>query len=176
MKSGPTAEREPSQKRIMALTSALFCAIIIAPSLDHRFGWSSAPIFAVLLGDCLVILGFAVILRVLRENSLASAIIEVSAGQKVVSTGLTPSSGIPCTPAPCRSLPEFRSRSDRGGASCRSRFYWAPSSGDCSRRSAISRAILRAMTNIAAKCDGDWRRESASFYRAKRRAIAIIGK
>jgi protein-S-isoprenylcysteine O-methyltransferase Ste14 len=87
IKSGPTAEREPAQRRIMAFTSVLFCAIIILPSLDHRFGWSPVPVAVAILGDGLVILGFAIILRVFRENSFASAIIEVSAGQKVVSTG-----------------------------------------------------------------------------------------
>jgi protein-S-isoprenylcysteine O-methyltransferase Ste14 len=87
MKSGPTAEREPAQRRIMAFASVLFCAIIILPSVDHRFGWSSVPVAVAILGDGLVILGFAIILRVFRENSFASAIIEVSAGQKVVSTG-----------------------------------------------------------------------------------------
>jgi protein-S-isoprenylcysteine O-methyltransferase Ste14 len=87
MKSGPTAEREPSQKLIMALTSVLFCVIFILPSLDHRFGWSSVPAMIAVAGDGLVVLGFALIVVVLRENSFASATIEVSADQKVVSSG-----------------------------------------------------------------------------------------
>ena len=61
MRSGPTAEREPSQKLIMAVVAALFYAMIITPSLDHRFGWSPAPAAVVVVGDCLVILGFALI-------------------------------------------------------------------------------------------------------------------
>ncbi|WP_158817573.1 isoprenylcysteine carboxylmethyltransferase family protein [Methylocapsa sp. S129] len=87
MRSGPTAERESSQKWIMTCTGVLFCAIVIAPALDHRFGWSSVPAFIVIGGDCLIALSFVFILRVFRENSFASAVIEVSAGQKVVSTG-----------------------------------------------------------------------------------------
>jgi protein-S-isoprenylcysteine O-methyltransferase Ste14 len=87
MKSGPTAERERAQKWIMTFVAILFYAIVILPSLDHRFGWSSVPVFVVVAGDGLVIFGFALITRVLRENSFASAIIEVSASQRVVSTG-----------------------------------------------------------------------------------------
>jgi protein-S-isoprenylcysteine O-methyltransferase Ste14 len=87
MRSGPIAERRSSQKWIMALASILFYPIVILPGLDHRFGWSSVPVLVVIAGDCLVVLGFAFELWVLRENSFASATIEVSSDQKVVSTG-----------------------------------------------------------------------------------------
>jgi protein-S-isoprenylcysteine O-methyltransferase Ste14 len=87
MRSGPGAEREWRQKVIMAVVAALFYAMIITPSLDHRFGWSPTPAVVVVVGDCLIVLGFAMILRVFRENSFASATIEVSAGQTLVSTG-----------------------------------------------------------------------------------------
>jgi protein-S-isoprenylcysteine O-methyltransferase Ste14 len=87
MRSGPTAERQSSQRWIMTVNGILFCAIVILPALDHRFGWSSLPLFVVLAGDGLIVLGFALILRVFAENSFASATIEVSADQKVVSTG-----------------------------------------------------------------------------------------
>ena len=87
MKSGPTAEREPSQKIIQAFTSVLFGAIIVVSALDRRFGWSAVPVALVILGDCLVILGFWIIFLVFRENSFASSIIEVSADQQVVSSG-----------------------------------------------------------------------------------------
>lgn len=87
MRSGPRAERESSQKWIMGLASVLFCAIVVVPALDHRGGWSTVPIFVVFCGDALVLLGFAIVWLVFRENSFASAIIEVSADQKVVSTG-----------------------------------------------------------------------------------------
>jgi protein-S-isoprenylcysteine O-methyltransferase Ste14 len=87
MKSGPTAEREPSQKIIQAFASVLFCAIIVVPSFDHRFGWSAVLFALIIVGDCLVVLGFWIVFIVFRENSFASSIIEVSADQKVVSTG-----------------------------------------------------------------------------------------
>jgi protein-S-isoprenylcysteine O-methyltransferase Ste14 len=87
MRSGPSAERESGQKWIMTFASILFFPIVMLPALDHRFGWSLVPACVVIGGDCLVILGFALVTRVLRENSFASAIIEVSGDQKVVSTG-----------------------------------------------------------------------------------------
>ncbi|HEY4922987.1 MAG TPA: isoprenylcysteine carboxylmethyltransferase family protein [Roseiarcus sp.] len=87
MRSGPTAERESSQQWIQSINGLLFCAIVILPAFDHRFGWSSVPIVVVVFGDCLIVLGFALILRVFAENSFASATIEVSADQKVVATG-----------------------------------------------------------------------------------------
>jgi protein-S-isoprenylcysteine O-methyltransferase Ste14 len=88
MQSGPTAEREATQKLIQTINAVLFCAIVILPSLDHRFGWSVVPLSIVVLGDCLVVAGFAIVFLVFRENAFASAIIEVSADQKVISTGL----------------------------------------------------------------------------------------
>jgi protein-S-isoprenylcysteine O-methyltransferase Ste14 len=41
----------------------------------------------VIAGDGLVALGFLIIFFVLRENSFASGVIEVDAGQRVVATG-----------------------------------------------------------------------------------------
>jgi protein-S-isoprenylcysteine O-methyltransferase Ste14 len=87
MKVGPAAEREASQKLIQAIVGTLACAIIIVSALDHGFGWSSVSPAAVIFGDALVALGFVVVFLVFRENSFASATIEVSAGQKVVATG-----------------------------------------------------------------------------------------
>jgi protein-S-isoprenylcysteine O-methyltransferase Ste14 len=56
------------------------------PALDHRFGWSDVPVWAVVLGDVLVAIGFYLILLVYRENTFTAATIEVAAGQKVVAT------------------------------------------------------------------------------------------
>ena len=45
------------------------------------------PLFVVLVGDLLVAGGFALIVRVYRENTFSSATIEVIKGQQVISTG-----------------------------------------------------------------------------------------
>jgi len=84
---GPISERRRRQKVLQALASALFVGIYVVSGLDRRFGWSRVPVEAALFGDALVAVGFAIVFLVFRENSHASATIEVSAGQRVISTG-----------------------------------------------------------------------------------------
>jgi hypothetical protein len=57
MRSGPRAERRPTQKFIMLATTIGFIALLVVPALDHRFGWSAVPLCGVLLGDVLVVVG-----------------------------------------------------------------------------------------------------------------------
>jgi len=87
VEAGPGAEKEKTQKIIQLFASILFFAILIIPSFDHRFGWSNVPLYIVIVGDILVAFGFLLIFLVFRENSFAAAIIEVSADQKVITTG-----------------------------------------------------------------------------------------
>ena len=87
MSAGPTAEKEASQKRIQLFASIIVCALFVVPALDRRFGWSTVPAWVVILGNVLVIAGFWMMFVVFRENSFASAIIEVDAEQRVISTG-----------------------------------------------------------------------------------------
>jgi protein-S-isoprenylcysteine O-methyltransferase Ste14 len=87
MRSGAAAQRDPTQKLIMRIASVLFTAIFTLSCLDHRFGWSSVPVAIVIVGDGLIVLGFVLVAAVFRANSFASATIEVSADQKVVSSG-----------------------------------------------------------------------------------------
>ena len=47
MSGGPFAEKEPAQRIIMSITSLGFIALAIVPALDHRFGWSDVPVYAV---------------------------------------------------------------------------------------------------------------------------------
>ena len=84
---GPTAEKEPTQKRIMTFASVCVIFLYIVPGLDRRFAWSAVPLWLVLLGELGVMLGMFAILRVFRENSFASATIETAAEQKVIATG-----------------------------------------------------------------------------------------
>ena len=87
LRGGPTAEQRPAQKLIMLGASIGFIALLVVPGLDRRFGWSSVPVAAALIGDLLVAIGFYLIYLVYRENSFTSATIEIAAGQKVVATG-----------------------------------------------------------------------------------------
>jgi protein-S-isoprenylcysteine O-methyltransferase Ste14 len=85
--AGPTAEKERPQKIIVLVTSLGFIALLNVPGLDNRFGWSTAPPAVAILGDVLVLVGFFVVFLVYKENSFASARIEIAKGQRVISTG-----------------------------------------------------------------------------------------
>ena len=87
MRGGPTFEREGTQRIIMVFTSVGFIALLVVPALDRRFGWSNVPVWAVVVGNVLVAVGFYFIFLVYRENTFTAATIEVAAGQKVITTG-----------------------------------------------------------------------------------------
>ena len=87
MRGGPTFEREGTQRIIMVFTSVGFIALLVVPALDRRFGWSNVPVWAVVVGDVLVAVGFYFIFLVYRENTFTAATIEVTAGQRVITTG-----------------------------------------------------------------------------------------
>ena len=87
MSGGPTAEKQLAQKFIMLCTSISFIALLVVPAFDHRFGWSTVPLGGVVAGDVLVAIGFYFTFLVYRENTFASATIEVAENQKVISTG-----------------------------------------------------------------------------------------
>lgn len=85
--AGPGAEKEKSQKIIQSFASLAFIIVIVFSSIDHRLSWSALPPEVSVAGDILVALGLLIIFFVFRENTFTSAIIEVDAGQKVISTG-----------------------------------------------------------------------------------------
>ena len=85
--AGPVAEKERSQKLVQGFASIAFLSTIVVPALDHRFGWSHAPLPAVIVGDALVGLGFLLVFLVFRENTFTSSVIEVAAEQRVIETG-----------------------------------------------------------------------------------------
>ncbi len=87
MSGGPAAEKLPAQRIIMSFASAGFIALLVVPALDHRFGWSAVPLPLVLAGDALVAIGFYLTFLAYRENTFTSATIQISEGQRVISTG-----------------------------------------------------------------------------------------
>lgn len=87
MSGGPAAEKLSAQKIIMSLTSLGFIGLLLVPALDRRFAWSHLSAGVALAGDALVVLGWLGIYFVFRENSFASATIELAPDQKVISTG-----------------------------------------------------------------------------------------
>lgn len=65
----------------------LFFLCFVIPGLDHRFGWSSVPLWLIIASDVAIALGCLLILSVFRENVYASASIRTEEGQGVVTTG-----------------------------------------------------------------------------------------
>lgn len=80
-------EKDAAQSKIVAFSAVFFLAALLIPGFDRRFGWSHVPLLAVLAADLFVLAGYGLFILVLRENRSASRIIEVEAGQRVVTTG-----------------------------------------------------------------------------------------
>jgi protein-S-isoprenylcysteine O-methyltransferase Ste14 len=87
VKAGSEAEKVKAQKIIQLFASICFISILVIPALDHRFGWSNVSLYIIIAGDVLVALGFLLVFLVFRENTFASATIEVSTDQKVITAG-----------------------------------------------------------------------------------------
>jgi protein-S-isoprenylcysteine O-methyltransferase Ste14 len=87
LKAGPAAEQQRSQRIIQTFISGLIGALFILPGLDRRFHWSEVPAPLVLLGDAAMVLGFAIVFRVFKENSYTAGTVTVEDNQQVISTG-----------------------------------------------------------------------------------------
>ena len=85
--AGPSAEKEMGQQIVQSITAVGFIAGLVVPALDYRLHWSWVPLSVSVAGDILVAAGFLIIFFVYRENSFASATIELAPDQKVISTG-----------------------------------------------------------------------------------------
>ena len=85
--AGPTSEREPIQKVIQGVASLAFIALLVVPSLDHRYSWSHVTSLAIALGNAAIVAGYVIVFLVFRENTYTSATVEVAAAQHVVDTG-----------------------------------------------------------------------------------------
>jgi protein-S-isoprenylcysteine O-methyltransferase Ste14 len=88
MKAGPMAETRPVQRIIISAIVLLVAAVLVVGALDWRFGWSTVPVWAVVIGDVLVAAGLLMAQLVVVQNSYAGASITVEADQPLVSTGL----------------------------------------------------------------------------------------
>jgi protein-S-isoprenylcysteine O-methyltransferase Ste14 len=88
MRAGPLAETRTLQRIVITVVFICFPAMFVVSALDHRFGWSSVPTTATLVGDILVAVGLGVAMVVVIQNGYAAANVTVESGQTVVSTGL----------------------------------------------------------------------------------------
>lgn len=81
-------ENERTQKGVIALSGLMFPMGFVLSALDFRFGWSSVPVWLVILASVLFLTGYGMYAEVLRENAYLSRTVEVQENQKVISTGL----------------------------------------------------------------------------------------
>jgi protein-S-isoprenylcysteine O-methyltransferase Ste14 len=86
-KVGPTVEKRPIQKLIVACFSLPLMATFVVPGIDRRFSWSNVPTWLSITGDLLIIVSMWMVDRVFKANSFGSATVEVVEGQKLISTG-----------------------------------------------------------------------------------------
>lgn len=81
-------EKESTQRGVVALIGLSFLAGFITSGLDHRFGWSDMPLWAVVTASAVMTVSYALYAEVMRENVYLSRTVEVREGQQVVDTGL----------------------------------------------------------------------------------------
>ena len=87
IRGGATAEKATSQQIASTIASIGFIAIFAVSGLGQRFHWSTLPLTVTIAGNVLFLVGWAIVFFVFKENSFASATIEVASDQRVVSTG-----------------------------------------------------------------------------------------
>jgi len=87
LRAGPAAEKERSQKVIQSIANVLFILEVVVPGWEYRVHGPDVPVGLAIASDFLVALGFWIVFLAFKENSFASAVIEVSQGQRVISTG-----------------------------------------------------------------------------------------
>jgi len=85
-------ETQPKQKQFKILWLPMWIGTLAMPGFDHRFGWSAALLGTVppaleAFSFAIICAGWLVVFYVMRFNSFASAVVQVEAGQKVITDG-----------------------------------------------------------------------------------------
>jgi protein-S-isoprenylcysteine O-methyltransferase Ste14 len=84
----PTSEPRAVQKIIQIIAGLVFISIYVVAAFDFRCRWSSVPLWLSYFSDAMLVLSFAILFWVFRENTFLSMTIEVQKNQRVISTGL----------------------------------------------------------------------------------------
>lgn len=86
--------REPRRvQRIFKLVWVpLWLCTLMLPGFDHRFGWSAAlaggiPAAISAIALAAIVVSWIIVIEVIRWNRFASSVVQVQAGQKVISDG-----------------------------------------------------------------------------------------
>lgn len=81
-------ETQKTQKGVVAFSGIIFIAGFVIAGLDHRFGWSRVPLWAVISASAVLLVSYALYAEVMRENAYLSRTIRVEENQQIVDTGL----------------------------------------------------------------------------------------
>ena len=81
-------ETQNAQKVVVAFSGIIFIAGFVVAGLDHRFGWSRVPLWAVISASVVLLVSYALYAEVMRENAYLSRTIKVEENQQIVDTGL----------------------------------------------------------------------------------------
>ena len=81
-------ETQNTQKGVVAFSGIIFIAGFVVTGLDHRFGWSRVPLWAVISASVVLLVSYALYAEVMRENAYLSRTIKVEENQQIVNTGL----------------------------------------------------------------------------------------
>ncbi len=82
-----TTEPLSEQRVLMRAAHLIFFSAFLVPGFDYRFGWSQLPLWITTVSQALVFSGVLLTLWVMASNSFASRIVEITADQRVISTG-----------------------------------------------------------------------------------------
>jgi protein-S-isoprenylcysteine O-methyltransferase Ste14 len=88
-----TREKENTQRIFRKLWAPLWSCGLMVTGFDHRFGWSRSffghlpPLWLTITAQALVLAAYWLVFQVMKTNSFASSVIQVEAGQRVISTG-----------------------------------------------------------------------------------------
>lgn len=83
-----TREEVKEQRLIQKIGVIPVVIGFLLPGFDFRFKWSNVPVWLVVIGVILIILGYVLFIMVIKQNSYASRVIEIQQNQKVIDTGL----------------------------------------------------------------------------------------
>ncbi len=81
-------EGETAQKGVVAVMGILFLLCFALAGLNYRFGWASVPPWGVAAALVFMVVGYVIYSAVMLQNAYASRVVEVQAGQTVITTGL----------------------------------------------------------------------------------------
>ena len=81
-------EQRTKQSLVVQLSGVMFIVGFVVAGFDYRYGWSVMPTAVVVVAPIAFLVAYALYVEVIRENEWLSRTIEVSEGQRVVSTGL----------------------------------------------------------------------------------------